>query len=858
MSRKFWGDTDYYSTTELFKNKGEDVDSYMPEVNKVSNDFFGFFFRPFDYANNPFRCWISWDGFISFSVPFNRDENHVENLFDWWDFITHPENIEVDDRRCILYSFFVTYRGQSTNCVHTIQDNLIYFLRDDWFKIETYLDIDLPVEDFSSEWTKKQISTICQKLEEKKVPLEIRKNDLHYIDPETTYPEITKSFFSYDRTYDGWFGYIFKPNQNTNKFLSYDTYHFYENGIGRDIPTVRISRWDSDSMTTELTEKLNESIPTERPEFNEYLLDCLFIAGIVYLGRDIHDVYNNVDWCLRNDLEILFNKLDDFGSNLDKIKTKIGDSINLAIENFKNLLTNYENDLITLKREIRTEDGEYTQWYLNQSSTGMRQECWLPLYQLFWSKLQTLAVNFTKWYDNGFKYFKDNLIVEEKDNAVNDGIRIIKTENHYKLNNEIETKLITTQPYQGIDFNIQEYLYYLLVNYSGNPMDIYYTVFDANPDFGNSNILMFLENDLKVVNNKTGETATDQESAVGYISRFFRYFDSINELDSFWKVFESSDTFNRYMVTRAKIYRSTENLEGIWIYKFAPGNSDDIGRIQFWLTKEPVTDPKYKIEETGKFILPESEYENWFLKGKQIITNTEDTVMIGGDIWYKSYWFKYKNGPDTFMFPRLRFDFSTLPYSESPEVPNEWTQEEIDKVNMIEIRMAYGLYLLCKNCIKTLGDYLEYTIYQVECYDREELKYFYGYIHAFITYEQTLRESLSDRPSMEQIVSAFGGITKRVDDTWTYYSNTPAALSHSSDRAVFWRNLSSNLTVFIKDITETVSDINIYRLDPDMFKTILKLTTTTRIIATSLEGQDLDNWIANNSEVNEIDRYTIN
>lgn len=855
MSRKIWGDTDYYSTTELFKNKGKDVDSYMPDVNKVTNDFFVLFSRRFDSADNPFRCWIEWDGYISFSIPFNVDQNHVENLSDWWDFITHPENIEVDDRRCILYSFFNTYKEQPNNqtYVHTIQDKIIYFLRDDWFKIETYLDIDLPVENFQSEWTTNQISTICQKIEEKDVPLEIRKTDLHYIDPGTTYPEITKSFFSYDRTYDGWFGYIFKPNQSTNKFLSYDTYHSYENGIGRDIPTVRISRWDSEAMTSELNEKLNESVPTDQAGFNEYLLDCLFIAGIVYLGRDIHGVYENVDWCLRNDLEILFNKLEDFRSSLIAIKTKIGDSIDLAIENFKNLLDNYEDDLITLRGEIRTEGGEYTQWYLNQSTTVMRQECWLPLYQLFWSKLQTLAVDYTKWYNNGFRYLTGNLIEKED---TTDSIRIYKEGNYYKLNGT-QTTLITTQPYQDIDFNIQEYLYYLLVNYSGNPMDIYYTVFDANPDIRNGNILMFLENDLKIVNNKTGERATDQETAIENISRFFRYFDSIDDLDSIWKVFESPDTFNRYMVTRAKMYRSTEDLVGIWHYKFEPGNSDDVGRIQLWLTKEPVTDPKHRIEENGKFILPELEYETWFLKGKQIVTKMDDTVMIGEDIWYKSYWFKYKNGSDTFVFPRLRFDFSTLPYSEPPEVPTEWTQEEIDRVNTIEVRMAYGLDLLCKNCVQTLGDYSEYTIYQVECYDGEELKHFYDYMNAFITYEQTIRESLSDRPSTEQIVSAFEGIIKRVGDTWTYYSNTSAALSYSSNRAEFWSNLSNNLTVFLKDITETVSDINIYRLNPDMFSSILKINTT-RIIATSLEGQDLENWIANNSEGNEIDHYTIN
>ena len=860
MSRKIWGDTDYYSTTELFKNKGKDVDSYMPAVNKVSNDFIGFFFRPFDYVDNPFRCWINWDEFISFSVPFNSDENHVENLYDWWDFITHPEDIEVEDRRCILYSFFITDKVNTANYLHTIQDKLIYFLRDDWFKIEAYLNIDLPVENFTSEWTKNQISTLCQKLEEKKVPLEIRKNDLHYIDPEATYPAITKSFLSYDRTWDGWFGYVFKPNQVTNKFLSYDVYRSTEE-YTRDIPTVRISNWNSETMLMELDEKLDDSLPTDQAGFNEYLLDCLFIAGIVYLGRDIHNVYENVDWCLRNDLEILFNKLEDFRISLNKIKMKISDSIDLAIENFKNLLNNYEDKLNNLKGEIRTEGGEYTQWYLNQSTTEMRQECWLQLYQLFWSKLQTLAVNFTKWYNDGFKYFKDNVIVEEKINAENDGIRIIKIGNqegdHYELNDIAGTKLITTQPYQGIDFNIQEYLYYLLVNYSGNPMDIYYTVFDANPDFGNNNILMFLENDLKVINSKTGETAIDQESAVEYISRFFRYFDSINELDSIWKVFKSTDIFNRYMVTRAKIYRITNNLQGIWRYKFAPGSSDDSGRIQFWLTKEPVTDPKYEFKEEDKIILPESEYDSWFLKGKQLIINTEDTVTIDEDIWYKSYWFKYKDGSDTFMFPRLRFDFSTLPYSEPPEVPTEWTQEEIDKVNMIQVRMAYGLYLLCKICTQTLGDYLDYTIYQVECYDGEELKYFYNYMNAFITYEQNLQESLSNRPSIDQLVSAFEQIIKYVDDTWTYYNNTSADLSNSPYRAFYWNNLSNELINFLKNITEIVSDINIYRLNPDMFSSILKITTT-RIVATSLEGQALENWITDNSGENEIDQYTIN
>ena len=130
-------------------------------------------------------------------------------------------------------------------------------------------------------------------------------------------------------------------------------------------------------------------------------------------------------------------------------------------------------------------------------------------------------------------------------------------------------------------------------------------------------------------------------------------------------------------------------------------------------------------------------------------------------------------------------------------------------------------------------------------------------MNAFITYEQNLQESLSNRPSIDQLVSSFEEIIKYVDDTWTYYNNTSADLSNSPYRAFYWNNLSNELTTFLKNITEIVSDINIYRLNPDMFSSILKITTT-RIVATSLEGQALENWITDNSGENEIDQYTIN
>ena len=140
MSRKIFGDTDYYTTKELFDNKAKDGKFYASRVNKVSNDLV-----PWDNAltlfteDNPFKSYIQWNGTYYFELPF-------DNGADWRTFITYTTDLDIADRRCALFALFETKNEHSEEWIYKFDDGKIYFLRDDFFAIENYMDIDLPVE----------------------------------------------------------------------------------------------------------------------------------------------------------------------------------------------------------------------------------------------------------------------------------------------------------------------------------------------------------------------------------------------------------------------------------------------------------------------------------------------------------------------------------------------------------------------------------------------------------------------------------------------------------------------------------------------------------------------------------------
>ena len=811
MSRKIWGDTDYYTTKELFEAEGKDGETYDKRVNKVTNDLFVHGFA-FDCEKNPYEdpqfiAWISWatdalNTNLYFALPFG-DGNK------WWTFITTDitsPTLTIDEKRYMLYALFMSAESRAYDWIYTFNNGTIYFLRDDYFKIRDYMGIDLPVEHLSDDYTLKQPTKLFNVLRDSghifdfPVPIDemwlIKNGD--YFNPEITFEIAT-----YNRTYTGWFGYVFQPNCRDH-FLSYDK---FQKSNGEIIYTVRITEWRSSIINSAVsdacTQYKDKLDPNLQPEswtsenvraYNDALYYCLYAAGLFEVEDDIKRIYNNTDWCLRNDLKIMIDKLDLLCYNLQQIKnTTQTDSIDTkAIPYYRAIFNNFANLTSDLKNRIMTsgpiaywkggdrvkKNEEVTFWYTKLGPNDLREDCWEPFILLFTVETYTLAIDYPKLFDYGvrwlYKQLQDSdiedLSIVQESKKQDESVEISYDEQNQVYKVDGTTTVITTQNFDNVPFNIQKYFYWLVENYNRNagkdeynPLEIYSATFDMNDlliDLDlDSDILMFLRRDVgKILEYMIDYTYTTQLDLAAKLIIYKHTFNSIKYLERFWEIFMLPDTIERYAVARSRMYRVSIDDLPIQVHMFEPGVSEteilsNGGAVIQLRLKE------LNVEIANNWlIVPDITYHgsngDWFLYGRQISENRENTVIIGDAEYEKMYYFHFEINGQSIDIPWLQFDLSDVPYTEAPEVKDLVDMSMVEyleymtEINYQQLQMLDVLINICEECCKYLGtinkDDNEYSIFGLESYDQEQLQRFYPIYSALIEYEEEICNKIGD------------------------------------------------------------------------------------------------------------------
>lgn len=942
MSKKIFGDTDYYTTKELFDHKAKNGKHYDSEVNKVTNDLVpsGQFFTLFT-EDDPFKAYIQWYGTFYFELPF-------DNGFDWRTFITYTKDLDVADRRCALFALFAAKNEQSEKWTYRFYDGKIYFLRDDFFAIEDYMEIDLPVEELPSEYTKSVVSTLLTLLADNGTQKNnIRKDDLKYL-YTVNFPEITRKIYSYNRTWDGWFGYILQPNFK-DRFLSYDD---YLKADGTVIKTVRISEWNWETKENEVQgacQALQVEYDSDNLEdvykYNKLVYECLVTAGYLEIKDDINRIYANTDWCLRNDLANIFNKLEIFQLCVNTINAKTGEH-NRGMETklikyIHEILTSFSLKFQKLKRDIM-KNSDPVEWYPNIQNVSSRSEYWKSLYDLFNVGITTLAVDYETYFNNGYKWLYgpiregslNNLVLVNNIKKQDNSVEITRSEHTTGENEEQYTwyeydvddrKIITTtrieKDYLGNEymFNIQQYFYYLMEYYyrreydpeypdanDYRPVEIYASAFDLVPDLLEDNILAFLQSDIQkmgqfVFNDQTQYTS--QEALRNLLGLKKYVVDDISYFERIWEMFTLPDTINRYAVSKCKISREMPliNTSSMMSYAFVPGRtSNDTftygnGVVELYLSTNPITDLIENYDQLIRFsslilVAPSTNYSEaeqdedhtpWILKGHALTNNTLKTAdlvkLINNSIektLYKVYMFVFKVNDEIIRFPRLEFDFTGVPYTVAPEIPELDNIEQnvyfnfITSVNSIERQMALVMKSICDKCTTIVKQFPNNnSIYQLECYDQEELRKFYDTFSVFIEFEDQLQYALSSlvqntwfqniisrlsttaqnlyalritggRYSLDgdflpvqyvsTLRSAFNSIVQKESLKYYYYNigttSSPSYLSpeitNSFYKSIYWDRASDWLESFITGLDKNppyISDIRVYSKAPEYF-----------------------------------------
>ena len=951
MSRKIFGDTDYYTTKELFEYKAKDGKHYDYEVNKVTNDLIpSNTFLTVYTQKEPFEVWINWHGTYYFELP-------LDNGFDWQTFITYTRDLDVADRRCALFALFAAKNEHSEKWTYRFYDGKIYFLRDDFFAIEDYMDIDLPVEDLPGDYTKSVVSTLLTILADNGTQKNnIRKNDLKYLYVDH-FPEITRKIYSYNRTWDGWFGYILQPNFK-DRFLSYDD---YLKSDGTVIKTVRISEWEWNTKKQEVQEAcqaLQDEYDSDNLEhvyeYNKLVYDCLVTAGYLEIKDDINRIYANTDWCLRNDLANMINKLEVFQFCIDTINAETGEHNRgmktKLIKYIADILSSFALKFDKLKQDIMV-TGVPVYWYPNVQNVSSRSEYWKSLYDLFNFGLTTLAVDFGTYFNNGYKWLYGpmidglytNLVIIKIDPSEEQGegnhLEISHSEdNEYIVNSYIidgtqmipSKKIVTSRlietDYLGNEytFNIQQFFYYLMEHYyrrefdpgdisayDYRPLDIYAAAFELVPAINENDILAFLQGDIQTIGQFIFNEEyfyTTQEALRKYLKEFYYTVPDISYFERIWEIFTLPDTINRYAVSKCKISRSFQNTirQSIMDYTFIPGQTVDniLDRsyvfVELYLSRFPITDENYNTLLDNNLLMliaPSTHYselqqdENhrpWILKDHVLTNNTRETVdLVGGgyqEKLYKVYMFVFKNivTEEIVRFPRLEFDFSGVPYTVAPEIPDmqnidqEAYLDYINAIDNLEYQMALIFKTTCEKCTNVIkvmtNGYTGFTIYQLECYDQEELQKFYNTFSVFFEFETALETSLetlsqntwfqdaintldiddkknayvkrltrgrmqlsegalTPTSTITELESDFHVIVKRLDSeyvdypTYSFYNTgtfeRPNFLSpkiqDSQNKYQYWYNMNALLDDFMEGLPPYISDIRIYKKVPRYF-----------------------------------------
>lgn len=941
MTRQFPGDTDYYTTKDLFEHKAEDAHSYVSQVNKATNDLFILFAWKIFKNDNPFQVYINWGQRYYFALPF-------DNGPDWRTFITYIGDLELEDRRCALYALFYADKTQDSQWVYSFPPGYIYFLRDDFFALESYMDVDLPVESLPDYYTKKMIETVFSDLKNnytlnnsepiKSTTIYLRKDDLTYLTLDL--PEIVKKIYTYNRTWDKWFGYVLQPNRKDH-FLSYDE---YQKADGTNIQTVRISEWNSETKKqeiknacVELQTEYESTVLEEVYKYNQLVYECLVTAGYLEIKDDINRIYANTDWCLRNDLANMFVKLDVFQFGVQTIVQKIGEfnqeMFSKLIKYINDILTSFATKFDKLKQDIMV-PGKPVYWYPNSRNVSSRSDYWKPLYDLFNFGLTTLAVDFDEYFNKGYKWLYspmevgsvNNLLIVNDDKEQSNSVQIQSENNEYIVDGR---KIITTTQietdYLGNKymFNIQQFFYYLMEHYyrreydsndtgvnDYRPLDIYAAAFDLVPAIQENNILAFLQSDVqKIVQfiSNEGISYTTQEELRNYLKDYQYIVPSISYFERIWEMFTLPDTINRYAVSKCRICRAFEdvNTQSVMNYTFTPGmTEDDIFNssyvmIELYLSVKPITDLIENYDQLIRFsslilVAPSTNYSEteqdedhrpWILKGHALTNNTLKTAdlvnLVNNSIektLYKVYMFVFKDltTDEIVRFPRLEFDFTGVPYTEAPESEildmqnigqNEYL-EYINRIDNLEYQMALVFKTTCEKCITeitTLSD--GYTVYQLECYDQEELQKFYNTFSVFFNFENDLGESLKTLSDNEWFYNAlerlntddekqaftkritrgrmqlvesesseivltptdtiinldkdFHVIVNKLDSSYSYYKTERGFLSpkieYSGYKYMYWQVMGDLIDKFMEGLSPYISDIRIYRKAPNYF-----------------------------------------
>ena len=166
-----------------------------PDGPKVSDDFWSL--NSHEFAH---RGWYDWASVETVNSAFFDDsiKFYANFYFSNWKYLKEFTAIQVDYRQCVAKAFVKRWPEE--------YGTPLAFLRTEFREFVDYIDRSFDYE--GKKWIDEQKSSILSVLSD--IPSEIQLTDPSVVYFPDKNDEIKAAYTCY-RTYDGWFGYVFKP-----------------------------------------------------------------------------------------------------------------------------------------------------------------------------------------------------------------------------------------------------------------------------------------------------------------------------------------------------------------------------------------------------------------------------------------------------------------------------------------------------------------------------------------------------------------------------------------------------------------------------------------------------------------------
>lgn len=749
--------TKKYNNWEVFS-----VFYVHPDGPKVSDDWWAVNTREFAHEG-----WYRWATVKTMNSAFFDDsiKFYAYFYFSNWKYLKVFTEIDVQYRRCVAKAFVERWSEK--------YGNLIAFLRTEFREFVDYIDRSFDYE--GKKWIDEQKSSILSELLD--IPSEIKLTDPSVVYFPDKNDEIKAAYTCY-RTYDGWFGYVFKPYCENPIKKEGDTW-MYHDGHGY-VPVEYVSKYvesvpnkiDVAQATEHYISELNLVNQNSIESFKDKCLDLVefykfreLLMEITQVDHENDSYYSyHCDRYLNTELKKIMDWLDaiyecfsriiSYVDNIQdsELKNNFFDTfswIYLVIGQFYPGIMEFLHSLF-----YNEEEGWYP-GYQGEEYASYRYVHWLELLGIFYGtdEADTFIVPIRNYFVKGLKYMKvpttpSDLVLHAQ---AGQDLQEITVDSHtygFNVSGTYYWVQDQTANYTQLALIIRWYVR----NYSMNGIPVIgnllaETATEAAQIGQNVKPIFFLKADWDVLKPWLGDKYTSNPTNMLELFQTWSiqldsdiYVDqNIDALYDFYRKMDVARDLRRLCTVNYTSYqvRSDEKSMPDYVLKTRSANSNDL-LIFIGGTREEITEPQ--ILDFSKFVDLVG-----FNPDSYISEINDKKFCINNNEWlYKMLAFLV-NG---FLLPILEVSTEGLLASvpDMPEVATmtrESYENWLRECQLIDLTLAKTLKLYVDRCVREVTSFTvddnRYSVYGCECYTAQAISNIIAIAQQLVKNEQDMK-----------------------------------------------------------------------------------------------------------------------